>query len=130
MAASISTATATNPYYLNCSRSLRCGQSLFNITYPFLLPESPPYCGVPGYELRCDEADSTLTIKLHDKDYKVTTINKDGFLTVVDMDFLGITCPQTFTNTTINSTLFDFSDNDRNLTVYVGCLITLPIDFL
>ncbi|KAG0461354.1 hypothetical protein HPP92_021651 [Vanilla planifolia] len=45
------------------------------------------------------------------------------------MDFLGITCPQTFTNTTINSTLFDFSDNDRNLTVYVGCLITLPIDF-
>ncbi|KAG0462899.1 hypothetical protein HPP92_021375 [Vanilla planifolia] len=46
MAASISTATATNPYYLNCSRSLRCGQSLFNITYPFLLPESPPYCGV------------------------------------------------------------------------------------
>ncbi|KAG0461355.1 hypothetical protein HPP92_021652 [Vanilla planifolia] len=48
MAAAISTATAPNPYYLNCSRSLRCGQSLFNITYPFLLPESPPYCGVPG----------------------------------------------------------------------------------
>ncbi|KAG0461341.1 hypothetical protein HPP92_021339 [Vanilla planifolia] len=41
MASSISTATATNPYYLNCSRSLRCGQSLVNITYPFLLPESP-----------------------------------------------------------------------------------------
>ncbi|KAI0502444.1 hypothetical protein KFK09_017394 [Dendrobium nobile] len=116
-----------NPYYRNCSGPFHCSGSKVNVSFPFSLPDSPSYCGVPGYELNCSAAESEPSIRLHGVDYRVKNIDYDkGFLTLVESNFLGNSCPQTFTNASINSTLFDFADLDVNLTVYINCSNPIP----
>ncbi|PKA62476.1 putative serine/threonine-protein kinase [Apostasia shenzhenica] len=122
---------AKNPSYVQCSLHSRCG-GLPNviISYPFRLLQSPDYCGYPGYELNCDE-NTALTIDLGGQNYTVKNINYDDrLLEVVDSDFLGNSCPHSFTNTTISSTVFDFSLNDSNVTVYLNCSFPLLGDLV
>ncbi|KAH0458431.1 hypothetical protein IEQ34_013746 [Dendrobium chrysotoxum] len=120
---------AMNPYYRNCSGPFHCSGSNINVSFPFSLPNSPSYCGVPGYELSCsDDAKSEPSISLDGVNYRVKDIDYDqGFLTLVESNFLqGNSCPQTFANASINSTLFDVADLDVNLTVYINCSNPIP----
>ncbi|XP_020594806.1 LEAF RUST 10 DISEASE-RESISTANCE LOCUS RECEPTOR-LIKE PROTEIN KINASE-like 1.2, partial [Phalaenopsis equestris] len=124
---SSSASAVIDPYYLNCSRPYRCSGTNINVSFPFRLPSSPSYCGIPGYELHCSDEESELSINLAGVDYRVREINyTQGFITLVESDFLGNPCPHTFTNTSINSTLFAFADLDLNLTVYINCSIPIP----
>ncbi|KAK8962826.1 putative serine/threonine-protein kinase [Platanthera guangdongensis] len=110
---------AINPQYTECSKPLRCDK--INVSYPFTLPDSPIYCGFPGYELDC-AGGSNLTINLAGDVYRVMDIDyEQGFFTAVDPDFLGSDCPQTFRNTSFNHSLFDLSNLDWIVTVYVKC---------
>ncbi|KAK8940657.1 Cysteine-rich receptor-like protein kinase 10 [Platanthera zijinensis] len=110
---------AINPQYTECSKPVRCDN--INVSYPFTLPDSPTYCGAPGYELNCDRG-SNLTINLAGDVYRVMDINyEQRFFTAVDADFFGSSCPQTFRNTSFNRTLFDLSNLDSIVTVYVNC---------
>lgn len=125
---SSSAIVANDPHYLDCSRPYRCSGTNINVSFPFRLPDSPSYCGVPGYDLYCSDFNSELSINLSGVNYRVKDISyTQGFITLVDSDFLDNLCPQTFTNTSINSTLFDFADFDFNLTVYINCTIPLPL---
>lgn len=121
-----STSLLTNPHYVNCSENIHCGDLTdINVTYPFRLLDSPSYCGYPGYVLNCnlDEEAAQLTIKFGEEDYTVQKIvYEESLIVVVDSHFMGTDCPSNFTNTTINSALFNYTSVDSNLTVYVNCI--------
>ncbi|KAL0915478.1 hypothetical protein M5K25_015898 [Dendrobium thyrsiflorum] len=120
---------AMDPYYRNCYRPFHCRGSNINVSFPFSLPDSPRYCGFPGYELYCsDDAKSEPSISLDGVNYRVKNIDyEQGLLTLVESNFLlGNSCPQTFANASINSTLFDVADLDVNLTVYINCIYPIP----
>ncbi|KAK4275634.1 hypothetical protein QN277_018680 [Acacia crassicarpa] len=65
-----------------------CG--IIPISYPFRLPNDPPYCGHADYELACDENDVTLlNISGYPGSLKVTAINYHNFrIKVVDPGIL------------------------------------------
>ncbi|XP_020579405.1 LEAF RUST 10 DISEASE-RESISTANCE LOCUS RECEPTOR-LIKE PROTEIN KINASE-like 1.2 isoform X2 [Phalaenopsis equestris] len=120
-----SASVPSNPYFLHCSEYLNCGSFKdINVTYPFRLSESPNYCGYPGYELNCnmDDKVAPLTITIGGEDYAVQNIyDQDRIVVVVDSNFMRTECPMSFTNISINTTLFNYTSRDHNLTVYVNC---------
>ncbi|KAK8940360.1 putative serine/threonine-protein kinase [Platanthera guangdongensis] len=112
---------ATNPHYNACSKYSSCRiQQKFNVTYPFSLPQTPAYCGYPGYELIC--SGDNLAIRFGAEEYIVTFIDYNHrFLIVLSSDFMKNYCPLSFSNTSIDSTLFKYADLVKNLTVYLNC---------
>ncbi|XP_020579397.1 LEAF RUST 10 DISEASE-RESISTANCE LOCUS RECEPTOR-LIKE PROTEIN KINASE-like 2.1 isoform X2 [Phalaenopsis equestris] len=128
---STSASLPSNLHFVNCSEYLNCGSLKgLNVTYPFRLSLSPSYCGYPGYELNCnpDDEAAPLTIKIGGEDYAVQNIYyEQKTVTVVDSNFMRTECPISFTNTSINSTLFNYTSLDHNLTVYINCSFpTMP----
>ncbi|XP_048330098.2 rust resistance kinase Lr10-like [Ziziphus jujuba] len=55
-----------------------CG-NIPNISYPFRLQTDPPNCGKKGYELSCENNNSTTILYLYSGKYHVHAINYDNY---------------------------------------------------
>ncbi|KAG1347091.1 LEAF RUST 10 DISEASE-RESISTANCE LOCUS RECEPTOR-LIKE PROTEIN KINASE-like 1.1 [Cocos nucifera] len=109
--------------YENCAPiKYACGNIKFNLSYPFQVNGRPGYCGHPGYFLSCGNNNTTLMIDINKKEYQVKDIdNLNHLLTVVDQSLISQSCPDPYENMTIDLLLFDYSDRDQNVTLYVNC---------
>ncbi|KAJ4707066.1 Receptor-like kinase [Melia azedarach] len=125
--------------YQTCIASSRCG-NIQNIGYPFWGLNKPEYCGYPGLRLICDtdsESDPKITsdgyfgfansfpvIAIMDRYYRVLHINSESkTLTVARQDYWLDVCPidSVTLNSTSDFTLFDFTSDTQNITLYYGC---------
>ncbi|XP_017701632.3 LEAF RUST 10 DISEASE-RESISTANCE LOCUS RECEPTOR-LIKE PROTEIN KINASE-like 2.1 [Phoenix dactylifera] len=108
--------------YKDCSPvPFTCGDLSINISYPFRMDSRPDYCGYPGFDLTCTN-NSAMVIRINGRRYQVKDVDySNRLLTIVDPDFLGQSCPQPYENTTLDLRRFEYSDRDRNLTVFLNC---------
>ncbi|KAF8376703.1 hypothetical protein HHK36_031620 [Tetracentron sinense] len=112
--------------YTNCTRTFDCG-NIQNIGYPFWGRNRPEYCGLPEFELRCE--DGSPEMEIMSQQYHVLGINQiQEVLTLARMDFWNDTCPLQFANTTLNYTLFNYTRDNANLTLFYGCTSTIVIN--
>ncbi|XP_026658342.2 uncharacterized protein LOC103701919 [Phoenix dactylifera] len=107
--------------YIDCTPTrYTCGAITFNMTFPFRMADRHNYCGYPGLDLAC--TNSTLMIHVNNKGFQVKNIDSmNQVLTIVDADFVQQSCPQPHGSTIINLDLFEYTDQDRNLTLYSNC---------
>ncbi|GAB4832331.1 hypothetical protein Ancab_006345 [Ancistrocladus abbreviatus] len=107
-------------WYESCGNYFNCG-NITNIGFPFWGESRPNSCGYPGLELKCEEKNITI-MEISDVEYRVLDIDPDDqLLRIVRDNFMERICFQTFTNTTLDYTLFDYDDHDSGLTIYYGC---------
>ena len=110
-----------NQQYEECRSSLyECGE-LKGIGYPFWGDARPQFCGLQGFELKCQVGDYPL-IHIDSLDFRVLNISLPTYtMTIARTDFWNETCPKQFNSTTLNYTLFDYSGSNQNLTLFYGC---------
>ncbi|KAL6618843.1 hypothetical protein ACP70R_033982 [Stipagrostis hirtigluma subsp. patula] len=115
--------------YGNCTPTpYQCGTLKFDVNYPFSVTgvNRPDYCSFPGYRLSCTNA-GTLVINMSSAAagsarFNVTSVDYDNhLLTLVDQSLADQTCLQPYRNTTINNTMFMYTDRDQFLRVYINC---------
>ncbi|KAL3735278.1 hypothetical protein ACJRO7_024415 [Eucalyptus globulus] len=114
---------AEDASYLNCSSPIQCGD-LQNVSYPFLGLNRPSYCGLPEFELTCQ--DNTALINISNEDYRVLRIDGTSQMTVARNDYWKTFCPTNFKNTTQEITSpFSYTTDTvaSNLTLYYGCQV-------
>ncbi|TQD89684.1 hypothetical protein C1H46_024819 [Malus baccata] len=116
-----------NQQFTNCSSNITCG-SVGGISYPFWGVNRPSYCGQPGFEVQC--LNNFPVFNMKGASYRILQMNTTNSRTVkvARNDYWGTFCPQTFVNTTLNFSLFDYVSGYRNMTFYYQCSapITLP----
>ncbi|KAK3425888.1 hypothetical protein EUGRSUZ_F02102 [Eucalyptus grandis] len=115
---------AEDASYLNCSSAIQCG-GLQNVSYPFWGLNRPSYCGLPEFELTCQ--DNTVLINISNEDYRVLRIDGTSQMTVARNDYWETFCPAKFKNTTQEITNpFSYTTDTvaSNLTLYYGCQAT------
>nr|GMD55466.1 LEAF RUST 10 DISEASE-RESISTANCE LOCUS RECEPTOR-LIKE PROTEIN KINASE-like 2.1 [Ipomoea batatas] len=105
-------------YYENCGNLFKCGD-ISNVGYPFRNYNDPPYCGYPGFELSCNEGNTTIDIM--NETYRVLEINQSSkTMKIVREDIMEGNCPQEF-NTTLDNSLFEYTTTYINLTFLYDC---------
>ncbi|RWR72236.1 putative receptor-like protein kinase family [Cinnamomum micranthum f. kanehirae] len=93
-----------------------CG-SFRNITYPFWVKDRPLNCSYPGFNLTCN--DNSPEIKIGSKTYQVKAIDYGNqVVTLVDTDVIGKECPPLASSWSLDFSLFAYTPNDYNLTIY------------
>nr|XP_008343000.3 G-type lectin S-receptor-like serine/threonine-protein kinase At1g61550 [Malus domestica] len=116
-----------NQQFTNCSSNITCG-SVGGISYPFWGVNRASYCGQPGFEVQC--LNNFPVFNMKGASYRILQMNTTNSRTVkvARNDYWGTICPQTFVNTTLNFSLFDYVSGYRNMTFYYQCFaaITLP----
>ncbi|XP_062232062.1 LEAF RUST 10 DISEASE-RESISTANCE LOCUS RECEPTOR-LIKE PROTEIN KINASE-like 2.1 [Phragmites australis] len=109
--------------YSNCTPTpYQCGSVKFDVGYPFSVNgvDRPDYCSFPGYRLSC--TNDKLVIDTNSTGFQVTSVDYDNLLlTIIDQGLAEETCLQPYRNTTINDTMFMYTDRDQFLTVYINC---------
>ncbi|KAF8026830.1 hypothetical protein BT93_F3346 [Corymbia citriodora subsp. variegata] len=109
--------------YSNCSSTIQCGV-LQNASYPFWGLSRASYCGVPNFELTCQD-NTTPLLNISSQIYRVLRFNDTSrTMTVARNDYWGTICPPSYVNTTqaITSSFTYTSDTvASNLTLYYGC---------
>ncbi|THU62221.1 hypothetical protein C4D60_Mb01t02820 [Musa balbisiana] len=104
-----------------------CGGTKINISYPFRVDGRVDNCGYSGYYVACSEDNTSVTIEIDGKGYVVKDIDYlSRLITVVDPPFVKQSCPQPYQNTSIDISLYSYSDRDRNVTVFVNCTALSP----
>ncbi|VVA28499.1 PREDICTED: LEAF RUST 10 DISEASE-RESISTANCE [Prunus dulcis] len=112
--------------YANCSEDIDCG-GIGGISYPFWGVNRANYCGLPGFEVKC--VNDAPMINMSNINYRILKTNSSApFVTVARQDYWRTICPQTYVNTNINFSLFNYSSGLTNLTFYYACntSITIP----
>ncbi|XP_056175310.1 LEAF RUST 10 DISEASE-RESISTANCE LOCUS RECEPTOR-LIKE PROTEIN KINASE-like 1.3 [Syzygium oleosum] len=95
-----------------------CGDK--NISYPFRHNERPTHCGYPGYELGCDGHNPTLVME--SLTYRVIHMNTNmQILEVARKDLSDDLCHGAHVNTTLNSSLFNYTSSDLNSILFYDC---------
>ncbi|XP_043694640.1 LEAF RUST 10 DISEASE-RESISTANCE LOCUS RECEPTOR-LIKE PROTEIN KINASE-like 2.7 [Telopea speciosissima] len=107
--------------YSDCKGTFDCGD-IKGVGYPFWGSSRPEYCGVPGMELKCSTDTNSATIEMNRTTYRVLSIDSWSARTlrIARMDFSNGICGQQ-QNTTIDFNLFNYTNNDVNLTLFYGC---------
>ncbi|KAF8026831.1 hypothetical protein BT93_F3347 [Corymbia citriodora subsp. variegata] len=107
----------------NCGSTIQCG-FLQNASYPFWGLSRPSYCGLPNFELTCQD-NTTPLLNISSQIYRVLRFNDNSrTMTVARNDYWGTICPASYDNTTqaITSSFSYTSDTvASNLTLYYGC---------
>ncbi|XVE72113.1 hypothetical protein DITRI_Ditri11bG0012200 [Diplodiscus trichospermus] len=117
------TLCADDPWYSNCSTTARCG-TIANIGYPFWGINRENYCGLPAFELKCE--DDIAKITMGQNTLRVLDINpQQQILKVAREDYWNDYCPMELINTTIDFNHFDYGSSIRNLTLFYGCLTSV-----
>ncbi|KAM0944351.1 putative glycerophosphodiester phosphodiesterase, protein kinase RLK-Pelle-LRK10L-2 family [Dioscorea sansibarensis] len=120
---SASSSQATLQRYHDCLPvPFTCGDLHINISYPFLIDSRPDYCGHPGFYLNCTDNDTTLTITMNATLYIVKDLDYfNSVITIMNPDFSGHLSALTYTNTTIDTTIFELYDRNQMLNLYLNC---------
>ncbi|CAL9012703.1 unnamed protein product [Prunus brigantina] len=110
--------------YANCGEDINCGG--IRLSYPFRGVNRANYCGPPGFDAECLE--NVPMISISSINYRILKTNYSApSVTVARQDYWGTICPQTYVNTNINFSLFDYTSGLTNLTFYYGCAsINIP----
>ncbi|XP_030461104.2 LEAF RUST 10 DISEASE-RESISTANCE LOCUS RECEPTOR-LIKE PROTEIN KINASE-like 2.5 [Syzygium oleosum] len=113
---------ADDASYLNCSSTIQCGD-LQNISYPFWGLNRASYCGLPEFELTCQD-NTTPLITISNQDHRVLRVDGTSQMTIARNDYWNNICPASFINTTQDiTTPFAYTSDTvaSNLTLYYGC---------
>ncbi|XVF71588.1 hypothetical protein PTKIN_Ptkin12aG0050400 [Pterospermum kingtungense] len=115
--------------YSNCTTTISCG-GIADIDYPFWGMNRGNYCGLPGFELKCE--DEVLKITMNQNTLRILDVDpQHQILKVAREDYQTGYCPSELVNTTINFNYFDYGSSLRNLTLFYDCLpLTSPLTFL
>ena len=110
--------------YTMCSGTYKCGE-VSNISYPFWGENRHFYCGsTEQLQLSCD---STITsFKSFSQNYtvlKIDTISR--VMRLVRTDIVYDDCTSHLTSTFLNPVVFQYSEKERNITVFYGCPASL-----
>ncbi|KAA8542732.1 hypothetical protein F0562_023884 [Nyssa sinensis] len=108
--------------FSECStRAFNCGQNIQNTGYPFWGDNRPKFCGHPQLELSCQNNDHA-TIVINTQTFRVLEINQSMHrMTLARLDLWDDHCLQTFSNISLNNTLFGYSPTVRILNIFYGC---------
>ncbi|XP_064999968.1 LEAF RUST 10 DISEASE-RESISTANCE LOCUS RECEPTOR-LIKE PROTEIN KINASE-like 1.2 isoform X2 [Musa acuminata AAA Group] len=114
--------------YADCApHTYSCGGTKINISYPFRVDGRADYCGYPGYYVSCSKNNTSMTIEIDGKGYLVKNMDyMNRLITVVDPPFVNQSCPQPYQNTSLDFSLYSYSDRDVNVTVFVNCTTLSP----
>lgn len=120
-------ADATYQNYSDCAPApFTCGDLSIDISYPFLIDGRPDYCGHPDFKLTC--VDHEPMIQIDNIDYGVKGVDySNSLLTIVNQNYVGQSCPKPDDNTTLANVLFEYSDRDYNITVFINCSSLIPM---
>ncbi|KAK4837929.1 hypothetical protein QYF36_009605 [Acer negundo] len=109
---------AIDDKYEKCSAPFRCGN--MDISYPFWGGDREEYCGYPGFKVDCNSGVPEITIA--DRIYRILEIiNPSKKVIVAIQDYWDNNCPSNPGNSPLNFTIFDYSLDTRNITLYYGC---------
>ncbi|XWS30745.1 hypothetical protein CRYUN_Cryun23aG0015400 [Craigia yunnanensis] len=125
----VPTTLCTNdPRHSDCRTTIRCG-SIANIDYPFWGMNRANYCGQPGFELKCE--DDLTKITMSQNILRILDINPlQQILKVAREDYWHGYCPMELINTTINFNHYHYGTSLRNLTLFYGACggsVTVPV---
>ncbi|CAB4273634.1 unnamed protein product [Prunus armeniaca] len=114
-----------NEQYTNCSEAINCG-GIGGISYPFWGVNRANYCGLPGFEVKCQ--DNVPMINISSINYRILKTDSTApSVTVARQDYWGTLCPPTYVNTSINFSLFNYPSGLTNMTFYYACNATITI---
>ncbi|KAI3726450.1 hypothetical protein L1987_66247 [Smallanthus sonchifolius] len=104
-----------------CEGTFSCG-NIHNLTYPFTGGDRPDHCGPPEFRLTCP-VDIYPELTIESVPYRVLEANLTGkTLVLARSDLWNNTCPSTFVNSTLDSTIFDTNGGQNvDLTIFFGC---------
>ncbi|KAK2652306.1 hypothetical protein Ddye_012162 [Dipteronia dyeriana] len=109
---------AIDDKYEKCSSRFRCGNMDFR--YPFWGGDQSEYCGYPGFKVDCNSDVPQITIL--DRNYRVLKFDWDSkIVSVAIQDYWDNNCPANPGNRPLNLTIFDYSSDTQNITLYYGC---------
>ncbi|KAL7190737.1 hypothetical protein ACSBR2_022921 [Camellia fascicularis] len=108
--------------YTDCGYTFNCG-SITGIGYPFRGTGDHDYCGYPGLVLDCSNDYNITTIQIKNLTYRVLGIDQSRqTMKIAREDLMESTCPQDMVNTTLDSSLFEYTSSSyMNLTFLYGC---------
>ncbi|XP_020222132.2 LEAF RUST 10 DISEASE-RESISTANCE LOCUS RECEPTOR-LIKE PROTEIN KINASE-like 1.2 [Cajanus cajan] len=104
-----------------CGKAYNCGQ--MSIYYPFWGEERPSFCASNHqFKLKC-EANQNTTIQLGSQTFQVLQYDQVRYtLTMVRTGLVYDNCSSAaLTNTSLDSSLFTYTPNARNITIFYGC---------
>ncbi|KGN64148.2 hypothetical protein Csa_014292 [Cucumis sativus] len=104
-----------------CGVNYNCGE-LVNISYPFWGNERQSFCGRRQFRLTCKDNETT-TIQIHSRQYIVVNISQsDHRMTIARSELFDDYCPNNeIEAATLDFSLFKYSSNDLNLSVWYDC---------
>lgn len=108
-----------NNKHAECSKPYTCGE-ISNIYYPFWGENRPSYCGSnKQLELKC-EGHRNTSIQVGSQSFQVLRIDQLGHtMTMVRKGLVYDSCSSgLITNTSLNSSLFQYMNNVRNITIF------------
>ncbi|PQQ09292.1 LEAF RUST 10 DISEASE-RESISTANCE LOCUS RECEPTOR-LIKE PROTEIN KINASE-like 2.1 [Prunus yedoensis var. nudiflora] len=110
--------------HTNCNEDINCGGGI-SLSYPFWGVNRANYCGLPGFEVKC--VDNAPMINMSNINYRILKTNSSApSVTVARQDYWQTICPQTYENTNINFSLFNYTSGLTNLNFYYGCSTSIP----
>ncbi|KAJ8642929.1 hypothetical protein MRB53_004677 [Persea americana] len=113
---SLSQGDSNEEYQICAPSKFDCG-SFKSISYPFWVKDRPLNCSYPGFNLTCN--DNSTEIKIGSKTYQVKAIDYvNQVVTIVDTYVIGEKCRPLASSWTLNFSLFAYTRNDYNLTIY------------
>ncbi|KAH7549351.1 hypothetical protein JRO89_XS13G0018400 [Xanthoceras sorbifolium] len=104
-----------------CSLAYVCGPATLNIWYPFWGNGRPRYCGLEGFELKCQNNQYPI-IESGPQMFRVSKI--DTFLQTMNMardDIWNSYCPGLLQETTLNKTLYNYMPDVIFLDLFYNC---------
>lgn len=117
---------ASDERYEKCKKPLQCG-SVNNITYPFYDDQDrPAYCGYPGFKLNCSDDAHMPEISMTSSQivYYLLKMDPTSHTVTVAIDYFWDTysfCPQSFSDNSLNFTLYKYTPTKDNITLYYEC---------
>ncbi|KAI9088118.1 hypothetical protein K1719_030095 [Acacia pycnantha] len=122
-----------DPRYIACKRNYNCGY--LNVPYPFWAPDKPRYCGREGFEAKCHYCGGEgFEAKCHSPDNLSIRIASQNFTIArfyeprnkIRMVRTGIpsydNCSFHFSNTSLDSALFNIYPDVTNMTLFYDCV--------
>ncbi|KAK1553719.1 hypothetical protein Q3G72_002550 [Acer saccharum] len=110
--------SAIDDKYEICSAPFRCKD--MDISYPFWGGDRIEYCGYPGFKVDCNGGVPQITIA--DRNYRVLKFDRESkIVSVAIQDYWDSNCPTKHGNSTLNFTIFDYSSDTQNISLYYDC---------
>ena len=103
--------------FVECSRPYGCGRIKFS--YPFWGGDRPEHCGRQGFELECYYNEYPI-IKFKELEFLVLSESQNN-MTIARLDLWHGSCPQTYPDTVLNHSIFDYSPTVLNITLFYNC---------